>query len=137
MAIIVNPARLRVKMDERGYSNSALAESATVSEGTVKRLIRGETTTRTTVSLIALALDTTVEWLTDPTDPPTVSTLSESYLAQIVELQRRVEDLKALYYHERTERQKTLVFTLILVIFICLILTVDILNPQIGWVRAA
>ena len=155
---IANPDRLRAKMDEFGYSNARLADLAGVSEGTIKRLMRGETSTRPTLSLVSIALDVSIDWLTSPDPPPkpaddppmseiaqlypddseskaSVDRLEKSYQTQIESLKQRIEALRELYFHEHQEKHRIMIFTVVLVAFLCFWFTVDILNPSVGWLR--
>lgn len=158
MDYIANPDRLRAKMDEFGYSNARLADLAGVSEGTIKRLMRGETSTRPTLSLVSIALDVSIDWLTSPDPPPkpaddpplseiaqlypddseskaSVDRLEKSYQTQIENLKQRIEALRELYFHEHQEKHRIMIFTVVLVAFLCFWFTVDILNPSVGWLR--
>ena len=122
MDYIANPKRLRAKMDEHGFTNAKLAEAAGVSERTIKRLLHGATSTVTTLSYIATALDVTLVWLVCKDDPPdetheneiisephdcsdkqSVSRLEQSYNAQINDLKQRIEAIRELYF--RAERK--------------------------------
>lgn len=158
MDYIVNPDRLRAKMDELGLSNSRLADMAGVSEGTIKRLMRGESSTRSTLSLVAVALDVSINWLVSPDAPPLpedvsplpenapecqasdeakalVERLEKSYQAQVESLKQRIEAIRELYFRERREKQRIMIFAVILVVFICVWLTIDVINPSVGWLR--
>lgn len=158
MDYIVNPDRLRAKMDELGLSNSRLADMAGVSEGTIKRLMRGESSTRSTLSLVAVALDVSINWLVSPDAPPLpedvsplpenapecqasdeakalVERLEKSYQAQVESLKQRIEAIRELYFRERREKQRIMIFSVILVVFLCIWLTVDVINPSVGWLR--
>lgn len=64
----MNKARIRQLMDERGLSISDLAEISNTSESTIKRLRNGSTPHPYTAAQIAKALDTTVEWLSEPAE---------------------------------------------------------------------
>lgn len=158
MDYIVNPDRLRAKMDELGLSNSRLADMAGVSEGTIKRLMRGESSTRSTLSLVAVALDVSINWLVSPDAPPLpedvsplpgnalecpssdeakalVERLEKSYQAQVESLKQRIEAIRELYFRERREKQRIMIFAVILVAFLCVWLTIDVINPSVGWLR--
>lgn len=158
MDYIVNPDRLRAKMDELGLSNSRLADMAGVSEGTIKRLMRGESSTRSTLSLVAVALDVSINWLVSPDAPPLpedvsplpenapecqasdeakalVERLEKSYQAQVESLKQRIEAIRELYFRERREKQRIMIFAVILVAFLCVWLTIDVVNPSVGWLR--
>lgn len=158
MDYIVNPDRLRAKMDELGLSNSRLADMAGVSEGTIKRLMRGESSTRSTLSLVAVALDVSINWLVSPDAPPLpedvsplpenapeyqasdeakalIERLEKSYQAQVESLKQRIEAIRELYFRERREKQRIMIFAVILVVFLCIWLTVDVINPSVGWLR--
>lgn len=158
MDYIVNPDRLRAKMDELGLSNSRLADMAGVSEGTIKRLMRGESSTRSTLSLVAVALDVSINWLVSPDAPPLpedvsplpenapecqasdeakalIERLEKSYQAQVESLKQRIEAIRELYFRERREKQRIMIFAVILVAFLCVWLTVDVINPSVGWLR--
>lgn len=154
MSITVDPARLRAKMDEKGLTNARLADAAGVSEGTIKRLMRGESTSGMTLTLVADALDVPMQWLTaqsDHDDEPDASgddqttspdadvdmstRLIASYVAQIEMLTQRITDLRTLLYRERQEKHRVMVFAVALVILICAWLTIDVVNPSVGWLR--
>lgn len=154
MDYIANPKRLRAKMDEHGFTNAKLAEAAGVSERTIKRLLHGATSTVTTLSYIATALDVPLVWLVCKDDPPdetnepeiisephdcpnkqSVDRLEQSYNAQINDLKQRIEAIRELYFRERKEKHRLMVFTVFLIVFVCFWLTVDIMNPSVGWLK--
>lgn len=155
MSITVDPARLRAKMDEKGLTNARLADAAGVSEGTIKRLMRGESTSGMTLTLVADALDVPMQWLTaqpDHDDEPDASgddqttspdadmdvstqRLIASYVAQIEMLTQRITDLRTLLYRERQEKHRVMVFVVALVVLMCAWLTIDVVNPSVGWLR--
>lgn len=154
MDYIANPKRLRAKMDEHGFTNAKLAEAAGVSERTIKRLLHGATSTVTTLSYIATALDVPLAWLVCKDDPPdetneteilsephdcsgkqSADRLEQSYHVQINDLKLRSEAIRELYFRERKEKHRLMIFTVCLIIFVCFWLAVDIMNPSVGWLQ--
>lgn len=63
VSIIINPDILRRLMDQQHYTNARLAEETKLSEGTVKRLLKGCPTTYVTASLLSATLGVTVDEL--------------------------------------------------------------------------
>ena len=58
-----------------------------------------------------------------------------SYVAQIEMLTQRITDLRTLLYRERQEKHRVMVFAVALVVLICAWLTIDVVNPSVGWLR--
>ena len=62
----MNPSRIKSKLNELGWSYAKFAEASGVSESTIKRVLSGAEPNASTAALIADALNTTVEWLSEP-----------------------------------------------------------------------
>ena len=64
-----------------------------------------------------------------------IEAVGRIYIERIEDLRQRVEDQKTLYYKSRRECHALWVFIVAIVSFICIMLAVDVFNPNIGWVR--
>lgn len=65
-----------------------------------------------------------------------ITMIERVYLSRIEDWRQRVEDHKAANTRSRKEYHALLIFTAILVGFICMMLAIDILNPTVGWIRS-
>lgn len=64
-----------------------------------------------------------------------IEAVGRIYIERIEDLHQRVEDQKTLYYKSRRECHALWAFIVAIVSFICIMLAVDVFNPNIGWVR--
>lgn len=64
-----------------------------------------------------------------------IEAVGRIYIERIEDLRQRVEDQKTLYYKSRRECHALWAFIVAIVSFICIMLAVDVFNPNIGWVR--
>ena len=64
-----------------------------------------------------------------------IEAVGKIYIERIEDLRQRVEDQKTLYYKSRRECHALWAFIVAIVSFICIMLAVDVFNPNIGWVR--
>ncbi|MBQ8551404.1 MAG: helix-turn-helix transcriptional regulator [Clostridia bacterium] len=80
----MNPARLKKRMRELGWSYTRFADESGVSESTIKRVLGGSEPNASTAELMARALGSTVEWLNAEDDPdePVMSSYSPSSTAE-------------------------------------------------------
>ncbi len=128
-------------MDKNCLTNLRLAETAGLSEGTIKRILKGYPTTRTTVSLLAAAFDVTVDELvsgvseTDEQEEPEEVTMEEAVNALEKIYLERIEDLKAMIARTQKEFRAAVVVAVLLVAFICFLFAYDLMNPTVGWIQ--
>lgn len=139
--ITVNVDALQKLMDKNCLTNLRLAETAGLSEGTIKRILKGYPTTRTTVSLLAAAFDVTVDELvsgvseTDEQEEPEEVTMEEAVNALEKIYLERIEDLKAMIARTQKEFRAAVVVAVLLVAFICFLFAYDLMNPTVGWIQ--
>lgn len=137
VSIIINPDILRRLMDQQHYTNARLAEETKLSEGTVKRLLKGCPTTYVTASLLSMTLGVTVDELiggeTSASDQEeTVEMTAEEALKMLEKLYLdRISDLKAVIV--RMSREFRVAVTLMA--FICFLFAFDVINPNVGWIK--
>lgn len=138
--IVINPEKLRRLMDQQHYTNTRLAEETGLSDGTVKRLLKGCPTTYVTASLLSMTLGVTVDELiggeTVENDQEEViemtaeeawKTLEKLYL-------ERIADLKAVIVRMSREFRVAVTIAIVLMAFICFLFAFDIINPTVGWI---
>lgn len=139
--ITVNVDALQKLMDKNCLTNLRLAETAGLSEGTIKRILKGYPTTRTTVSLLAAAFDVTVDELvsgvseTDEQEEPEEVTMEEAVKALEKIYLERIEDLKAMIARTQKEFRVAVAVAVLLVAFICFLFAYDLMNPTVGWIQ--
>ena len=139
--IVINPEKLRRLMDQQHYTNTRLAEETGLSDGTVKRLLKGCPTTYATASLLSMTLGVTVDELiggeTAESDQEEViemtaeeawKTLEKLYL-------ERIADLKAVIVRMSREFRVAVTIAVVLMAFICFLFAFDIINPTVGWIQ--
>ena len=111
-------------------TNRDIARLANISESTVSRTLarNGQNTSVSSLAAICEALDVgdagTYEVI------PTGSTVEEVYLA-------RIEDLKSIIATKDKWIRWLFVACVSITAFVLIMFAVDLLNPNIGWVRAA
>lgn len=138
--ITINVDALQRLMGKNCLTNLRLAEAAGLSEGTIKRILKGYPTTRTTASLLAAAFDVTIDELvsgvseTDEEEPEEV-TVEEAVKALEKIYLDRIEDLKAMIAHTRKEFRVAAAVAISLAAFVCFLFAYDIMNPTIGWIQ--
>lgn len=138
--ITINVDALQRLMGKNCLTNLRLAEAAGLSEGTIKRILKGYPTTRTTASLLAAAFDVTIDELVsgvseaDEEEPEEV-TVEEAVKALEKIYLDRIEDLKAMIAHTRKEFRVAAAVAISLAAFVCFLFAYDIMNPTIGWIQ--
>lgn len=138
--ITINVDALQRLMGKNCLTNLRLAEAAGLSEGTIKRILKGYPATRTTASLLAAAFDVTIDELvsgvseTDEEEPEEV-TVEEAVKALEKIYLDRIEDLKAMIAHTRKEFRVAAAVAISLAAFVCFLFAYDIMNPTIGWIQ--
>ena len=138
--ITINVDALQRLMGKNCLTNLRLAEAAGLSEGTIKRILKGYPTTRTTASLLAAAFDVTIDELvsgvseTDEEEPEEV-TVEEAVKALEKIYLDRIEDLKAMIAHTRKEFRVAAAVAILLAAFVCFLFAYDIMNPTVGWIQ--
>lgn len=138
--IVINPEKLRQLMDQQHYTNTRLAEETGLSDGTVKRLLKGCPTTYVTASLLSMTLGVTVDELiggeTSASDQEeTVEMTAEEALKMLEKLYLdRISDLKAVIARMSREFRVAVTIAVVLMAFICFLFAFDIINPTVGWI---
>lgn len=141
VSIIINPDILRRFMDQQHYTNARLAEETKLSEGTVKRLLKGYPTTYVTASLLSATLGVTVdELISDETtasdQEETTEMTAEEALKMLEKLYiDRISDLKAVIVRMSREFRVAVTIAVALMAFICFLFAFDVINPNVGWIK--
>ena len=139
--IVINPEKLRRLMDQQHYTNTRLAEETGLSEGTVKRLLKGYPTTYVTASLLSATLGVTVdELISDETSESdqeeTIEMTAEEVWKTLEKLYlERIADLKAVIVRMSREFRVAVMIAVVLMAFICFLFAFDIINPTVGWIQ--
>lgn len=141
VSIIINPDILRRLMDQQHYTNARLAEETKLSEGTVKRLLKGCPTTYVTASLLSATLGVTVdELISDETaasdQEEVIEMTAEEALKALEKLYlERIADLKAVIVRMSRDFRVAVTIAVVLMAFICFLFAFDIINPTVGWIQ--
>lgn len=139
--IVINPEKLRRLMDQQHYTNTRLAEETGLSDGTVKRLLKGCPTTYVTASLLSMTLGVTVdELISDETSESdqeeTIEMTAEEVWKTLEKLYlERIADLKAVIVRMSREFRVAVMIAVVLMAFICFFFAFDIINPTVGWIQ--
>lgn len=139
--IVINPEKLRRLMDQQHYTNTRLAEETGLSDGTVKRLLKGCPTTYVTASLLSMTLGVTVdELISDETSESdqeeTIEMTAEEVWKTLEKLYlERIADLKAVIVRMSREFRVAVMIAVVLMAFICFLFAFDIINPTVGWIQ--
>ena len=139
--IVINPEKLRRLMDQQHYTNTRLAEETGLSDGTVKRLLKGCLTTYVTASLLSMTLGVTVdELISDETSESdqeeTIEMTAEEVWKTLEKLYlERIADLKAVIVRMSREFRVAVMIAVVLMAFICFLFAFDIINPTVGWIQ--
>jgi nucleoside permease NupC len=127
-------------MDQQHYTNARLAEETKLSEGTVKRLLKGYPTTYVTASLLSATLGVTVdELISDETaasdQEETAEMTAEEALKMLEKLYLdRISVLKAVIVRMSREFRVAVTIAVALMAFICFLFAFDVINPNVGWI---
>ena len=139
--IVINPEKLRRLMDQQHYTNTRLAEETGLSDGTVKRLLKGCPTTYVTASLLSMTLGVTVdELISDETSESdqeeTIEMTAEEVWKTLEKLYLEcIADLKAVIVRMSREFRVAVMIAVVLMAFICFLFAFDIINPTVGWIQ--
>lgn len=139
--IVINPEKLRRLMDQQHYTNTRLAEETGLSDGTVKRLLKGCPTTYATASLLSMALGVTVDELiggetVESDQEEVIEMTAEEALKALEKLYlERIADLKAVIVRMNREFRVAVTIAVVLMAFICFLFAFDIINPTVGWIQ--
>lgn len=139
--IVINPEKLRRLMDQQHYTNTRLAEETGLSDGTVKRLLKGCPTTYVTASLLSMTLGVTVDELiggetVESDQEDVIEMTAEEALKALEKLYlERIADLKAVIVRMSREFRVAVTIAIVLMAFICFLFAFDIINPTVGWIQ--
>lgn len=139
--IVINPEKLRRLMDQQHYTNTRLAEETGLSDGTVKRLLKGCPTTYVTASLLSMTLGVTVDELiggetVESDQEEVIEMTAEEALKALEKLYlERIADLKAVIVRMNREFRVAVTIAVVLMAFICFLFAFDIINPTVGWIQ--
>ena len=139
--IVINPEKLRQLMDQQHYTNTRLAEETGLSDGTVKRLLKGCPTTYVTASLLSMTLGVTVDELiggetVESDQEEVIEMTAEEALKALEKLYlERIADLKAVIVRMSREFRVAVTIAIVLMAFICFLFAFDIINPTVGWIQ--
>ena len=139
--IVINPEKLRRLMDQQHYTNTRLAEETGLSDGTVKRLLKGCPTTYVTASLLSMTLGVTVDELiggetVESGQEEVIEMTAEEALKALEKLYlERIADLKAVIVRMSREFRVAVTIAVALMAFICFLFACDVINPSVGWIK--
>lgn len=128
-------------MDQQHYTNTRLAEETGLSDGTVKRLLKGCPTTYVTASLLSMTLGVTVDELiggetVENDQEEVIEMTAEEALKALEKLYlERIADLKAVIVRMNREFRVAVTIAVVLMAFICFLFAFDIINPTVGWIQ--
>ena len=128
-------------MDQQHYTNTRLAEETGLSDGTVKRLLKGCPTTYVTASLLSMTLGVTVDELiggetVESDQEEVIEMTAEEALKALEKLYlERIADLKAVIIRMSREFRVAVTIAIVLMAFICFLFAFDIINPTVGWIQ--
>lgn len=128
-------------MDQQHYTNTRLAEETGLSDGTVKRLLKGCPTTYVTASLLSMTLGVTVDELiggetVESDQEEVIEMTAEEALKALEKLYlERIADLKAVIVRMSREFRVAVTIAVVLMAFICFLFAFDIINPTVGWIQ--
>ena len=118
-------------MEEKNLTNRDVARLANISEATVSRTFTGRGQNASVATLIAIC-----EALNVSAEAETPNTASHNLAIEQV-YQARIEDLKLVIANKERWIRRLFVVCLALVGFVLTALIIDILNPDVGWIRNA
>lgn len=130
--------RINAVRKEHGLSIQQLADMCGISASTVSRTLTGKTEpTDYTINALEDALGITDAPIGDPIMERVAS---DPILERYLNMQEmRIIRLRAHYNMLLTEKNRWIkllfILSLVLVVFICSILILDVLHPDIGWIR--
>lgn len=138
------------KQKEKKLTNQQFADAAKTPKSTVDRIVRKETTNPTlqTILDMAAAVDYTFSNIKEsPTAAPEEAKIKDPMVLHLI----HVYEERGQAYEERIKRNTahfnmllaeknrwlkySLIANIILIVFICGILIIDVMNPDVGWVR--
>lgn len=138
------------KMNERGMNKQQLSDSSGVPKPTIDRILRGDTTNPSMQTILDLAAAVGYTFSNHPEQAPAtpqeigikdpmVQHMIQIYEKREVSYEERIKRNTAHFNMLLAEKNRWLKFSLtlnlILVVFICCILILDVLHPDIGWIR--
>lgn len=120
--------RCKREMDAKNMTNRDIARIANISEPTVSRILsgNGQNTSVASLAAICAALE-----ISEP-----YKVVSESPSVDDV-YKERIRDLKSVIANKDKWIRCLFIACAFLVAFLLCVLAIDILNPNVGWVRAA
>lgn len=123
-------SRCRAAMEAKNMTNRDIARLANISESTVSRTLAGNGQNTSVASLSAICKALEVGDAGAYEVIPTGSSVEELYLA-------RIDDLKHVIASKDKWIRNLFIACAVLMAFVLTMLAIDILNPNVGWVRAA
>ena len=135
--------RLKALKEERDLTNAEISKLSNIPLATITRIFNGSTPNPTfeTFAQIAIALGASLDEIAGirqpeapPVDAPIETTLN-SYAALLREKDERIKELKEEVKEVRREKHRFALSLSIIVSFILIVLTIDILNGHFGYFR--
>ena len=135
--------KLKALKEERDLTNAEIARISNIPLATITRIFNGSTPNPTfeTISQIAIALGASIDELTGlkPHEAPLLTSPVETALTSYAELLRekdiRINDLKEEIKEVRREKHRFSLALAIIVAFLLILFTVDIMNGHFGYFR--
>lgn len=130
--------RIMQAKQEQGLSVQQLSDMSKISASTISRTLSGKTApTEYTLRM----LEEVLGLLNQPEEDPIIARAADDPILQryLLMLEDRISRMRAHYNMLLAEKNRWIILSfslnIILVAFVCTVLTFDVLHPDIGWIR--
>lgn len=130
--------RIMQAKQEQGLSVQQLSDMSKISASTISRTLSGKTApTEYTLRM----LEEVLGLLNQPEEDPIIARAADDPILQryLLMLEDRLSRMRAHYNMLLAEKNRWIILlfalNIILVAFVCTVLTFDVLHPEIGWIR--
>lgn len=138
------------KQTEIGMTNQQFSDASGVPKATIERIKRGDTTNPTMQTILDMAAAIGYSFSNHPDQPaaiPVEDKIKDPMILHMISVyekrgtayEERIKRITAHFNMLLAEKNRWLVFSLtvniILIVFLVCIMVLDILHPDIGWVR--
>lgn len=130
--------RIMQAKQEQGLSVQQLSDMSKLSASTISRTLSGKTApTEYTLRM----LEEVLGLLNQPEEDPIIARAADDPILQryLLMLEDRLSRMRAHYNMLLAEKNRWIILSfalnIILVAFVCTVLTFDVLHPDIGWIR--
>lgn len=138
------------KAREQGFTNQRWSDASNVPKSTVDRIVRKETTNPSIQTILDMAGAVGYSFSNHPEQLPAVPSeigIKDPMIQHLINVyenrgrsyEERIKRNTAHFNMLLTEKNRwlrmSMTLNIILVVFICFILVLDVLHPDIGWIR--